>query len=150
MEKQNISFYGYNDGKAIEIYSCINLFFPTIISLILSLAVSLFSYLFRNPYLLVIWILPAILFLTYILCISVTGYNDRVFLSGSKKKHTFIIENETLVRDGKPMKTDGIKVYAFKTFIFLITQKTYYRIPNEEFIGISREEFLRFMKDSNS
>ena len=149
MEKQNISFYGYNDGKAIEIYNCINLFLPTVISVILSLAVSLFSYLFRNPYLLVIWILPAILFLTYILCISMTGYNDRVFLSGTKKKHSFIVENETLVRDGKPMKTDGIKVYAFKGFVFLITQKTYYRIPNNEFIGISREEFLRFMKDSN-
>ena len=150
MEKQNISFYGYNDGKAIEIYNCINLFLPTAISVILALVFSLFAYLFSNPYLLVIWILPVILFLTYILCISMTGYNDRVFLSGTKKKHSFIVENKTLVRDGKPMKTGGIKVYAFKGFVFLITQKTYYRIPNNEFIGISREEFLRFMKDSNS
>ena len=149
MEKQNISFYGYNDEKAIEIYNCINLFLPTVISVILSLAVSLFSYLFRNPYLLVIWILPTILFLTYILCISITGYNDRVFLSGAKKKHSFIVENETLARDGKPMKTDGIKVYAFKSFVFIITQKTYYRIPNDEFIGVSREEFLCFIKDCN-
>ena len=150
MEKQNISFYGYNDGKAIEIYNCINLFLPTVISVILSLVFSLFSYLFHNPYLLVIWILPAILFLTYILCISMTGYNDRVFLSGAKKKHSFVVENENLVRDGKPMKTGGIKVYAFKSFVFLRTQKTYYRIPNDEFIGISREEFLRFMKGRNS
>ena len=30
--------------------------------------------------------------------------------------------------------------------VFLITKKTYYRIPNEEFVGISREEFLSFMK----
>ena len=148
MEKQIISFYGYNDGKAIEIYNCINLFLPTAISVILALVFSLFAYLFRNPYLLAIWILPVILFLTYILCISMTGYNNRVFLSGTKKKHSFIVENETLVRDGKPMKTDGIKVYAFKGFVFLIAQKTYYRIPNNEFIGISREEFLRFMKDS--
>ena len=150
MEKQIISFYGYNDGKAIEIYNCINLFLPTAISVILALVFSLFAYLFRNPYLLVIWILPVILFLTYILCISMTGYNNRVFLSGTKKKHSFIVENETLVRDGKPMKTDGIKVYAFKGFVFLIAQKTYYRIPNNEFIGITREEFLRFIKGSNS
>ena len=150
MEKQIISFYGYNDGKAIEIYNCINLFLPTAISVILALVFSLFAYLFRNPYLLVIWILPVILFLTYILCISMTGYNDRVFLSGAKKKHSFIVENENLVRDGKPMKIDGIKVYTFKSFVFLITQKTYYRIPNDEFIGISREEFLRFMKGRNS
>ena len=149
MEKQNISFYGYNDGKAIEIYNCINLFLPTVISVILSLVVSLFSYLFHNPYLLVIWILPAILFLTYILCISVTGYNDRVFLAGTKKRHSFIVDNGTLIRDGKPMKTEGIRVYAFKSFVFLITKKTYYRIPNEEFVGISREEFLSFTKCGN-
>ena len=146
MEKQNISFYGYNDGKAIEIYNCINLFLPTVISVILSLVFSLFSYLFRNPYLFVIWILPAILLLTYILCISMTGYNDRVFLSGAKKRHSFIVDNESLVRDGKPMKTDGIKIYTFKNFVFLIAKKTYYRIPNEEFVGISREEFLSIMK----
>ena len=146
MEKQNISFYGYNDGKAIEIYNCINLFLPTVISVILSLVFSLFSYLFRNPYLLVIWILPAILFLTCILCVSMTGYNDRGFLSGAKKRHSFIVDNESLVRDGKPMKTDGIKIYTFKNFVFLIFKKTYYRIPNEEFVGISREEFLNIMK----
>ena len=149
MEKQNISFYGYNDGKAIEIYNCINLFLPTAISVILALVFSLFAYLFRNPYLLVIWILPAILFLTYILCISVTGYNDRVFLAGTKKRHSFIVDNGTLIRDGKPMKTEGIRVYAFKSFVFLITKKTYYRIPNEEFVGISREEFLSFTKCGN-
>lgn len=145
MEKQNISFYGYNDGKAIEIYNCINLFLPTVISVILSLVLSLFSYFFHNPYILVIWILPAILFLTYILCISISGYNDRVFLSGAKKRHSFIVDNESLIRDGKPMKTDGIKIYTFRKFVFLITKKTYYRIPNEEFVGISREEFLSFM-----
>ena len=150
MKEQNISFYGYNDGKAIEIHNCIKLFLPTVISVILSLICSLFSYLLDNPYLLVIWIIPAILFLTYILCISVTRYNDRALLAGTKKKHAFIVENESLVRDGRPMKTEGMKVYAFKSFVFLITQKTYYRVPNSEFIGISREEFLRFMKRRNT
>ena len=32
MNKNNVSFYGYNDGKAMTIYSCIMLFVPTIIS----------------------------------------------------------------------------------------------------------------------
>ena len=146
MEKQNISFYGYNDGKAIEIYNCINLFLPTVISIMVSLVLSLLSYFLHNPHLLVIWIIPVILLLTYILCISVTSYNDRVFLAGAKKRHSFIVDNGSLVRDGKPMKTDGIKIYTFKNFVFLITKKTYYRIPNEEFVGISREEFLNIMK----
>lgn len=145
-EKKSISFYGYNDGKAIEIYNCINLFLPTVIAIVVSLVLTLLSYLRGNPYLLVVWIIPAILFLAYILCISVTGYNDRVFLAGTKKRHSFIVDNGTMIRDGKPMKTDAIKVYAFKNFVFFITKKTYYRIPNEEFIGISREEFLRYIK----
>ena len=149
MERKNISFYGYNDGKAIEIYNCINLFLPTVIAIIVSLVLSLLSYFWSNPYLLVIWIIPVILILAYILCISVTGYNDRVFLADTKKRHSFIVDNGILIRDGKPMKTAGIKVYAFKSFVFLITKKTYYRIPNEEFVGISRKEFLRFMKCGN-
>lgn len=93
-----------------------------------------------------IWIMPAILCLTYILCISLTEYNDRVFLKGAKKKHSFIVDKGNLIRNGKSLKKDGIKVYTFKNFVFLITGKTYYRIPNEDFLGISREEFLRFMK----
>ena len=118
MKNCNISFYGYNDGKAIEIYNCINLFLPTVISIMASLILSLLSYFLHNPYLLVIWIIPVILLLTYILCISVTSYNDRVFLSGAKKRHSFIVENGSLIRDGKPMKTDGIKIYTFKNFVF--------------------------------
>lgn len=150
MKMKNISFYGYNDGKAIEIYNCINLFLPTVIAIIVSLVLTLLSYFWDNPYLLVIWIIPVILLLAYILCISVTGYNDRVFLAGTKKRHSFIVDNGTLMRDGKPMKTDGIKVYAFKSFVFFITKKTYYRIPNEEFVGISREEFLSFLKNQTN
>jgi len=146
MKGCNISFYGYNDGKAIEIYNCISLFLPTVISIMVSLILSLLSYFLHNPYLLVVWIFPVVLLLAYILCISVTNYNDRVLLAGTKKRHSFIVDNGTLIRDGKPMKTDGIKIYTFKSFVFLIAKKTYYRIPNEEFLGISREEFLSFMK----
>ena len=149
MKNCNISFYGYNDGKAIEIYNCINLFLPTVISIIVSLILSLLAYFLHNPYLLAVWIFPAILLLIYILCISVTSYNDRIYLTGAKKRHSFIVDNGTLIRDGKPMKIDGIKLYTFKNFVFLITKKTYYRIPNEEFVGISREEFLNFMKVKN-
>ena len=149
MKNCNISFYGYNDGKAIEIYNCIHLFLPTVISIIVSLILSLLAYFLHNPYLLAVWIFPAILLLIYILCISVTSYNDRVYLTGAKKRHSFIVDNGTLIRDGKPMKIDGIKLYTFKNFVFLITKKTYYRIPNEEFVGISREEFLSFMKVKN-
>lgn len=148
-QNNKISFYGYNDGKAIAIYNCIMLFIPTIISIIVSIIFTLFSFVLHNFYLLVVWILPAILCLTYILCIFTTKYNDKVFLEGSKKKHSFIMDSESLIRDGKPIKKDGLKVYTFKNFVFLITKKAYYRIPNEDFLEISREDFLRFIKNKN-
>ena len=52
------------------------------------------------------------------------------------------MDSESLIRDGKPIKKDGLKVYTFKNFVFLITKKAYYRIPNEDFLEISREDFL--------
>ena len=149
MRNSKISFYGYNDGKAIEVYNCIRLFLPTMFSIMVSLFLSFLSVVLRNSYLLLIWILPGILCLLYILCIACTNYNDRVFLDGVKKKHSFIVDNGNLVRDGKMIKKDGIRVYTFKKFVFLITKKSYYRIPNEDFIGISREEFLDFIKSKN-
>lgn len=149
MRNSKISFYGYNDGKAIEVYNCIRLFLPTMFSIMVSLFLSFLSVVLRNSYLLLIWVLPGILCLSYILCIACTNYNDRVFLDGVKKKHSFIVDNGNLVRDGKMIKKDGIRVYIFKKFVFLITKKSYYRIPNEDFIGISREEFLDFIKSKN-
>lgn len=149
MRNSKISFYGYNDGKAIEVYNCIRLFLPTMFSIMVSLFLSFLSVVLRNSYLLLIWILPGILCLSYILCIACTKYNDRVFLDGVKKKHSFIVDNGNLVRDGKMIKKDGIRVYTFKKSVFLITKKSYYRIPNEDFIGISREEFLDFIKSKN-
>ena len=148
MEKKNISFYGYNDGKAIGIYNCISLFIPTVVSVVISLFFTILSFVLHNFYLLVFWTGPAVFFLIYILCISLTGYDDRVFLEGAKKKHSFVVEGENLIRDGKPIKKDGIKVYTFKSFVFLITKRSYYRIPNEAVVGINREDFLQFMKST--
>ena len=150
MEKQNISFYGYNDGKAIEIYNCIQLFLPTVISVAVSLFVTVLAFALDYFYLLVVWVFPAVMCFAYILSISLTGYNDRGFLSGARKKHAFVVDQQKLIRDGKPINKDGIKVYAFRKFVFLITKKTYYRIPNEEFVGISREAFLQFMKNAGA
>ena len=150
MEKKNVSFYGYNDGKAIEIYNCIQLFLPTMISVVVSLFFTVLAFVLNYFYLLVVWVFPAMMCFSYSLSISLTGYNDRVFLSGTKKKHAFIVEQGKLLRDGKPINKDGIKVYAFRKFVFLITKRTYYRIPNEEFVGISREEFLLFMKNAGT
>ena len=148
MRNKAISFFGYNDGKAIGIYNCISLFIPTVVSVVISLFFTILSFVLHNFYLLVFWTLPAVFFLFYILFILFTGLDDEVFLRGAKKKHSFVIDGETLIRDGKPIKKYGIKVYTFKSFVFLSTKRSYYRIPNEAFVGISREDFLLFMKSA--
>ena len=90
MNKSNVSFYGYNDGKALTIYTCIMLFVPTVISFCLSIIVSIVAICLNNYYLLFIWILPGILLLTYLLSYVLTNYNDKVFFKWNKEK-TFVL-----------------------------------------------------------
>lgn len=143
MNQKDISFYGYNDGKAITIYNCLCLFYPTLITLIISLIMTIFAIVFSNYYLLVIWILFVIFVLVYLLNLSLTKYNDKVFLKGAKKKHVFTIRLGLLYKDGKVVKdTKSIRLYKFKKSLFLVLKKSYYRIPNDSFVNISREDFL--------
>ena len=60
MNKSNVSFYGYNDGKAMTIYTCIMLFVPTFISFSLSIIVSIVAICLNNYYLLFIWFLSGL------------------------------------------------------------------------------------------
>ena len=96
----------------------------------------------NNYYLLLIWILPGILLLTYLLNYILTNYNDKVFLSGAKKKHSFYFKNGMLIKDEKEIKNKHFKVFKFKKYLFLEFKRSYYRIPNDEFVNISRDEFL--------
>lgn len=146
MTKNNVSFYGYSDGKAMTIHNCIMLFVPTIISFGLSFMMSMVAIRFNNSYLMLIWILPGILLLIYVLNFTLTKYNDKIFLSETKKKHIFIFENGKLIKDGQEMKCKCFKVFIFKKYLFLELKRSYYRIPNDEFIGISKDEFLFSLK----
>lgn len=146
MNKSNVSFYGYNDGKAMTIYTRIMLFVPTIISFCLSIILSIVAIGVNNYYLLLIWILPGILLLTYLLNYILTNYNDKVFLSGAKKKHSFYFKNGMLIKDEKEIKNKHFKVFKFKKYLFLEFKRSYYRIPNDEFVNISRDEFLLKLK----
>ncbi|MBR5502025.1 MAG: hypothetical protein IKV55_03210 [Oscillospiraceae bacterium] len=147
MKNSSISFYGYNDGRAIRIYNCIGLFRPTVISVAVSLAISVPEAVLRRYALLVVWTFPAVMLLVYLLVFACERADEKVFLAGTKKKHAFVVQDGLLLRDGKPLKKERVKVYAFRNFVFLITQKSYYRVPNEAFAGMSREAFLRFMQN---
>ena len=84
MESKKKKFYGYNDGLAMTMYSCILLFWPSVILISISIILTILSSLLTNYYLLLVWIAPVILLFAYVLILLTSNYNDKVFLQGQK------------------------------------------------------------------
>ena len=64
-----------------------------------------------------------------------------------KQVSEFITNHTAISRGGFVIKQiDAIRIYEFKKHVFLILKKSYYRIPNEEFFDISRDDFLTMFK----
>ncbi len=129
-----IEFVGYNDARAIKAYNKKNLtmlffwfgFICFIVSIV-ALIISVYELLF-------IW--GAYLFVAAI-CLYAMSFSfkdDRTFKElNIKTKHIFKISDLKLYRDGKEIKdTNNIKVFSYKTYIFLECKKSYYFIPLEE------------------
>ncbi len=137
---------GYNDEKAIAIYSTIKLMPFILGSFIFALVSSIPALIFKIYFLLIPFILPVLL----LLCLAlnwIVNLNYKRFLNGLSVKHVFCLENGKLLKDGKEVKTtDRIKIYKFKKFLFLELKKSYYRIGNDDFISGNREEFLSQVK----
>ena len=143
MDKNDIYFYGYNDGKAICAYNCICLFWPMVISCVCSFVATILAIAFSFYYLLILWLLFIIFLFVIILNLFFIGYNDKVYLKGSKTKHVFTIKHGLLFKDGVQIKnTKDIRIYKFKNSLIIILKRSYYRVPNESFNKISRDSFL--------
>ena len=100
-EKKEVMFYGYCDGKAMHIYNLLNLFIPISITVISAIILSILSLVIKEYYIMFVWIIPFILFITLIIDIIVTKYNDKTFLKDSKKKHSYTIENGNFFKNNK-------------------------------------------------
>ena len=141
-DKKEVMFYGYSDGKAIHIYNLLNLFIPTSITVIIAIILSILSLVIKEYYIMFVWIIPFILFISLIIDIIVRKYNDKTFLKDSKKKHSYRIENGNFFKNDKGININNLKIYKFKKYIFIEFWKSYCRVLNEDFVGITREEFL--------
>lgn len=147
MEKgKEVMFYGYNDGKAIHIHNLLNLFIPIIITVIIAILFTTLSIIIKQYYILFVWILPGILIFTIILDFLMIKYNDKIFLRNAKKKHTFRIENGMFLKNGKCLNSNKLRILKFKSYVFIEFWKSFYRVPNEAFIEITREDFLSLFK----
>ena len=140
--RMKIEMIGYNDTKTIAIYSSIKMLPFLIVSFIVSLLSLIPLFIFKIYELLYIFILPGLL-LFIIVFQYVINSNYKNYLKGSKTKHIFCLEDGTLYKDKKEIKSiSDIRLYKFRRFLFLELKQSYYRIMNEDFISGSREEFL--------
>ena len=145
-DKKEVMFYGYSDGKAMHIHNLFNWLIPTSITVIIAIILSILSLVIKEYYIMFVWIIPFILLIALIIDIIVTKYNDKTFLKDSKKKHSYTIENGNFFKNNKYVNITNLKIYKFKNFIFIEFWKSYCRVLNEDFIGLTREEFLSLFK----
>ena len=137
-----IEMIGYNDTKAIAIYGNIKMLPYCIFSFAISILLLIPSLIFHIYELLFVFILPSLL-LFIMLVQYIINSKDKTFLKNTKTKHKICLEDGQLYKDGKRIKNiDDIKLYKFKSFLFLELKYSYYRIDNNDYLSGSREEFL--------
>lgn len=137
-----IEMIGYNDTKAIGIYGIIKMAPFLIASFFASLFVLIPAFVFKIYELLYVFILPGLLAFCMLFQYIGNSHN-KSFLKGVKIKHTFCLEDGTLYKDGREIKSiSNIRLYKFKKFIFLELKQSYYRIMNEDYISGSRDKFI--------
>lgn len=145
-ENKEILFYGYSDGQALHIHNVVRNIVPIFVTLIPVTLLTILAFIIKEYYILFIWIVPFILILATIIDYLMIKYNDKTFLKNSKKKHLFKVVNNNFLKNGKGININDLRIYKFKNYVFIEFWKSFCRVPNEEFIGISREEFLSLFK----
>lgn len=131
-----IEFIGYNDVRAIKAYNKKNLSMVFIWFGTICLIVSIISLIIHVYELLYIWGVYFFLQAICLLAMSLAKYDEKAIKeSNIKTKHIFEISELKLYRDGKEVKdVKSIKLYSYKTYIFLECKKSYYYIPLNESI----------------
>ena len=141
-----IIFYGYNDGRALTIRNRKIHLSIALYSLILVIPFTFIGIIKTEYFWFVAWVFPLIFFFFSILDFCFIKYNNEVFLKGLKKKHLFKVEHAKIYKDGKEIKqVYKIKLYKYKNYLFMEMAKSFYRIPDDEYIAGSRTELLQIM-----
>lgn len=139
-----IIFYGYNDGQAVAIQNRRVLLRLALCSLVLVIPLTVLAIVIKEYSCLIVWCIPFLFLLFFALTFPMAKYDDRIFLKGLKTKHLFQLSNAKLYKDGKEVKqVEKIKLYRRKKYLFLVTGRSYFRIPNDAYTVGSREELLQ-------
>ena len=131
-----IEFIGYNDARAIKAYNKKNLSLMFIWFGIICFIISIIALIINIYELLFIWGIYLYLLAICLFAMSFSKYDDKAIKElNIKTKHIFQISELKLYRDGKEIKdVKNIKLYSYKTYIFLECKKSYYYIPLNESI----------------
>lgn len=141
-----IEMIGYNDTKAIGLYSIIKITPFVFSSFFISIIISIPAFIFKIYDLLFVFLLP--LFLIFIMVMQyLINITNKNFLKDKRIKHKIVLEDGILYKDEKEIKSiANIRLYKFKKFLFLELKNSYYRIMNKDFIQGTRDDFLSQIK----
>lgn len=129
-----IEMIGYNDTKAIGLYSIIKITPFVFSSFFISIIISIPAFIFKIYDLLFVFLLP--LFLIFIMVMQyLINITNKNFLKDKRIKHKIVLEDGILYKDEKEIKSiANIRLYKFKKILFLELKNSYYRIMNKDFI----------------
>lgn len=141
-----IIFYGYNDGQALAIRNrnaCMRI---ALYSLIIVIPFTVIGMIRREYLWFLSWGFPLFFWFLSLLTFFFVEYDNKVFLKGLRKKHLFKVEKLKIYQDGKEIKrVDKIRLYERKNYLFLETARSFFRIPDDEYLTGSRTELLQTM-----
>lgn len=136
-----IEFYGYSDGRAIAWQNHKNLMTAALWSLAGCIPILLVTFLFRVYAMAVILLFPAILLLLSFAVFLFVKYDTKIFLSGTKQKHRFRLQDGHLFRDNRELKK--LSVFVYRNHLLLESAKSCYYVPNDGYISGNREQLLQ-------
>ena len=140
-----MKFKGRNGGMVIAIRNHIMLLRVFAISLLISIIPIVVFICVHNPYFWIFLIIPLMSLVLSFAVLIFIKYDENVFLSLEKKDHIFEIKDNHLFKDGKEIKlVKSIKMYRYKSFLYMETSHSMFVIKDTDFIIGDRESLLKW------
>lgn len=139
-----MKFKARNGGKAIAIHNHIRMFRAFAVTLPPCLILTVIW-----PPLFLSLLLPAGLLLISFLVLLFEKYDENFFLQGTKKDHTFRIEDGLIYKDGKELRLiRSIRIYRYRGFLYMETSHSMFVIKDTDYTVGSRDELIGWAREN--
>ena len=144
-----MKFKGRNGGMAVEMRNHIVLFRIFAVTLAICLIPAIILLCTGNPYFFIFLIMPAFFLVLSFAVLLAIPYDEKAYLNGAKKDHTFEISNGCMYKNKKEMKlVKSIKIYQYKRFLYMETSHSMFVIKDTDYVVGSREEFISWAREN--